>query len=617
MTPVEPGPPDWGAASPAFDDLSAWVAGREMSGENEAQTRFDVIDRMIKEVLHWAHGQVTTEEATHPGWVDYILRAGDQRVVLEVKRWGAAFASPTRRRQLKTSGAVLTGTAIAEAVAQAEAYARAKDAQVAAISNGRCWILFGIEDGGVSEFAELFFPFDHVEDAEALFRVLSSEAVAAGSLEGISFAPVRVENRLTSIVRDADGRVDRNNVADHIRPGLEAALYADAVLANADVLAKCFVDTEARTKFDRTLSVHLSDPRPASVMPARRIRKSGPSPLGDVTTGGSAGIAPPVTVIIGSVGAGKSTYLKHYQLVAGRDALEKAQAHWIYVDFEGLGPTGDPRAFMYMRLRDYIQSDQFSKLAPKAIQSAYRDEQQSLVRGPWASIAGDPDELNRRLADHLKTDFDLVEPYVDKVLGRVADQWTVVVILDNVDLYEIDELETRVFGEGLGLSKRIQAYVIVSIRDRTYARHRTDSAFDAYELRRLWLDPPPFREVLRKRLAYARFALSGVEADIELSNNMHLAVPDLSLFFDIVQPSLLGGVAGDYVEALADLDIRRGLNLVTSFLNSGHIQADRLLRPYMEESRRPQFPFHEVFKGTFLGQWKVFKEKRSDGVKYL
>jgi hypothetical protein len=272
---------------------------------------------------------------------------------------------------------------------------------------------------------------------------------------------------------------------------------------------------------------------------------------------------------------------------------------------------------MYARLRDYVQSEGFAALAPRAIQAAYASEQKSLVRGPLAGLKDDPVELKRRLADYLQQDFDDVEPYVDKVLGGVADGATVVVVLDNVDLYDDEKLEASVLGEGLAFSKRVHAHVIVCIRDRTYAAHRTDSALDAYELRRLWLDPPPFREVLRKRLVYARKTLEGVRADIELSNRMHLDVPDLSVFFDIVQPSLLGGLAGDYIESLADLDIRRGLSLVAAFLNSGHIQADRLLRAYIVESRTPQFPFHEVFKGTFLGQWKHFKERRSDGVNIL
>jgi hypothetical protein len=177
-----------------------------------------------------------------------------------------------------------------------------------------------------------------------------------------------------------------------------------------------------------------------------------------------------------------------------------------------------------------------------------------------------------------------------------------------------DELETSVFAEGLALSKRIYCNVIVSIRDKTFVRHRSDSTFDAYELRKLWLDPPPFKAVLSSRLSYSKKILEGRPAKIPLDNGMQLSVPDLSMFFDIVQRSILSGRAGDYIDYVSDLNIRKGLTLVTSFLTSGHIQADRAIKTYIDGDHTYAFPFHEIFKGTMLGQWRHFREDRSECV---
>jgi len=135
---------------------------------------------------------------------------------------------------------------------------------------------------------------------------------------------------------------------------------------------------------------------------------------------------------------------------------------------------------------------------------------------------------------------------------------------------------------------------------------------DAYELRRLWLDPPPFKEVLARRLTAAKQALKGRSARIALPNTMVLAVSDLSVFFDVVQRSVLAGPAGDLVDSLADGNIRRGLSMIASFLTSWHVQADRAVRQYLEGETDYTFPFHEVFKGAVLGQWLRFKEGRTD-----
>ena len=222
------------------------------------------------------------------------------------------------------------------------------------------------------------------------------------------------------------------------------------------------------------------------------------------------------------------------------------------------------------------------------------------------------EEFNREIALHIKNDFDAVEPYVDKLLSYLSSKTVCIVVLDNVDLYEDEHLETTVFSEGLALSKRVHCNVIVSLRDRTYVRHRTDSSFDAYELRKLWLDPPPFRTVLSSRLTYSRKILQGKSAQIYLSNGIMLKVDDLSVFFDIVQRSTLQGSAGEYIECVSDLNIRKGLNLITNFLTSGHIQADRAISSYLKGNTRYYFPFHEIFKGTMLGQWRHYKEDRSD-----
>src|SRR5689334_18837657 len=75
---------DWGEASELFDELRSFVGARDLTSSNEAQTRFDVIDRMLREVLGWKHGQIAVEEhASATGFVDYILRSGDSTIVVE------------------------------------------------------------------------------------------------------------------------------------------------------------------------------------------------------------------------------------------------------------------------------------------------------------------------------------------------------------------------------------------------------------------------------------------------------------------------------------------------------------------------------------------------------
>lgn len=382
-----------------------------------------------------------------------------------------------------------------------------------------------------------------------------------------------------------------------------------SVTSNPDSLEKCFVTTEARTKYDSTLGMHLADPKPKLIESAKRIRTGKePGPLESIVDISVLDHAPPVTLIIGPVGAGKSTYLKHFEIVSGKDVLQKRDAHWIYIDFEEMGISGEPREFLYKKLRDYLLDIVSDK---KVVEAAYEDTIQGMARGPFAVIADDKTEFNKRIADYIQDEYQKVEPYVDRIFQHLIKKNLCVVVLDNSDLYENEELEKKVFAEGLALSKRLKSYVIVSLRDSTFIKHRNSAAFDAFELRKLWLDPPPFKSVLSKRLNYSRKILKGKKARIATAKGMWLDVPDLGAFFEIVQQSVLAGQAGDYIDSMSDQNIRRGLEMITNFLTSGHIQADRALRIYMDENSY-QFPFHEVFKGTALGQWKHYKEKRAE-----
>lgn len=609
---------DWGEASEQFDEIRTFVKGHILSQVNEAQTRFDVIDRIIREVLSWRYGQIDVEEPTNgvrKGFIDYTLLSGDSIILVEAKKAGAAFPSPTRRKRLKLSGSVLGEGSIGEAIEQVQEYGENKKASVLVVTNGACWCIFQRDTDYTEAYGHVLFPFDDSADAESLFNFLSVVQVERGSLRSISNELPRTEDRLLSVVADADARVDRNNVADYIIPALNNALYADALLENPEALKRCFVTTEARTKFDSRLEMHLADIKSQLVLPAKRIKtgkKHGhlETLLRDV----EVTYAPPVTLIIGPVGAGKTSYLKHFETIAGQSVLAETKAQWIYLDFEEMGKLGNPRDFIYRTLLNYLGEDHppqrmdFENL----VEPAYAKEIERLARGPLAPIKHNKDLFQEKISEHIANEYNAVEPYVDRLLSFLSKDRVCVIVLDNVDLYEDEGLETTVFAEGLALSKRLRAHVLVSIRDTTFVRHRTDSTFNAFELRKLWLDPPPFKAVLSARLTYSRAILKGKHARIPLSNSMHLDVSDLGAFFDIVQRSILQGHTGDHIAAYADTNIRKGLELVTNFLTSGHIQADRALSSYLKGETSYYFPEHEIFKGMMLGQWKHYKEGRAE-----
>jgi hypothetical protein len=594
---------DWGEKSIIFDKVRFEVGTKQLHIESEAQTRYDIIDRVVKEVLGWEHGQVVVEERQEQelrGYIDYILRAGDVRIVIEAKKVGATFPNPTKVKRIRLNSSLLKSGDVGKAITQALEYSKSKIAQITVVTNGLCWCCFET-DKALSDpntEARLLFPFQEEKDASELFNLLSNKNISEHGTSIFSGENKSTpENKLLKIVPDADTRVGRNNIADYIAPALDSALHSESIINNSDFLRSCFVYTTARQKFDKTLSMHIVDIKPISITPAKRLKTKINNTIESLIKYGKPESAPPVTLLIGGVGVGKSTYLRHYELVSGKDALEKKKVHWIYIDFESMGRNGNVRDFLYGKLKDYLLN-------------THQEEINGLKTGVYSLISNNETEFNKIITDHIKKDFDNTEPFVDKMFKYLSKEQLCVLVLDNTDLYEDEELEKDVLSEGLALAKRLYCHVIISIRDVTYVDHKHDSLFDAFELKPLWLDPPPFREVLSRRLILSAQILKGKSAKITASNGMNFVVPDLSVFFEIVQKSLLSGIAGNFLEAFADLNIRKGLSLVVNFLNSGHIHADKAINTYITKANY-LFPFHEVFKGSILGQWKYYRESKN------
>ncbi len=614
---------DWGEVSETFEEILAIANKKILEDANEAQTRFDVIDRIIREILQWQYGQITVEPhstGVRNGYIDYILLSGDIKIIIEAKRIGASFPSPTKKKKLKLSGIVLGSGSISEAITQAGEYAIDQNADLIGVTNGRCWCFF-TKDAFLKKETDtttLFFPFDDFSDGEAMFNYLSSENIETNGLDpfsgNIEYSEV---NRLRPILKDGDARIDRNSIADYISPALDNALNGEAIVNDPAKLEYCFVSTDTRTKYDNVLNMHIADGKPYYVLPAKRIKKNkDKGELHEYLDYSENTSNSPVTLVIGAVGSGKSTYLKHFELIQGRSAIDAKKCHWIYIDFERMGKTGNPRKFIYDSLNTYLLDDdkRIKTDYKSTVEPAYRDEIDRLGKGPFGLMKHtNPAKFAELVQEQIAKDYNDVEPYVDKVFSYISKRELCVIILDNVDLYEDELLETTVFSEGIALSKKVKCNIIASIRDTTFVKHRNDSTFNAFELKKLWLDPPSFREVLSKRLSFAKEILKNKQANITLPNGAKLYIPDLSVFFEIAHTSLLSQSSGHLIENLCNGDIRHGITLVTTFLTSGHIQADRAIKNYLDGNLRP-LPPHEIFKGSILGQWKYYREDRADAV---
>lgn len=493
---------------------------------NEAETRLKLIDRVVFDVLGWTHDDASVEHrVTEDGttsFTDYIVRIAGVSFVIEAKRVGAAFSGLPNVRRQRLQGAFMSGD-VGDAIVQARDYARKLSIPFAVVTNGAEWIAFPatrVDEVPFSKSTGIVFPSLQSalgDDRDEFIALLSRDAVASGSLAiellGRNEDQIQ-ERRLGSYFSNRGATPKANPLYPLIESAVVTAFTDSIVDKNRDLLEKCYVSTADRQRFDRQIGMHIS--KRAALFarrPARPLVKRGDENLLSETITTAAQRARPVAILmVGSVGAGKTTFLRHTRTVTNPDFFKETRAgaypHWIYVDFRAQLPGQDPGQFIYQCIREYMTGDWYFSNYEQCIRPAYADQIRALREGPLKLIASDEAAVNTRIADYLLKQADS-DAHVDRLLAYTAEKVPVFLVVDNVDQFDDDALQAVIFGVSVALAHRNKLNLVLSLRDSTFVRQRSTATFNAFDFNPIQIDPPPIPAVLSRRFFLMEQMLKG------------------------------------------------------------------------------------------------------------
>jgi hypothetical protein len=606
----------------ALDQLIDRYERLRLSDSNEAETRLKLIDEILRSVLGWTLDDISVEERCSEdgdtSFADYILRTATASIIVEAKRVGATFVLPSKRYSLKLGG-VLSQGEVGIAIRQVRDYARKASIQFAVATNGSAWIIFPAQRTDEVPFdetqARVFRDLEDIREHFVEFwELLSRQRVIEGSLQNQLLSTAREPNsrRLTTTVPDTGYRLGRNSVFSLIEPAVAAAFMDETLLADSQALDACYVRTAERVKYDSRLQTYVADAKPSLDHTTVRVRTKKSVEVFDKQIEESANVAPRFIVVLGPVGAGKTTFLQYTRSVSAVEAIQ-GKVLWLQIDFKKATAADSPRDFIYKELLRFIESDSDFALGDyeQSISRAYRERVDNLRRGPLYLIAKTKkEEFDSRVTAMIMDDYQNVDPYVEQILSYATRTRPGFLVIDNVDQIERDDRQTEIFVEAQAAARRMQLNCVMCIREATYQRSKSSPAFDAFQFDSLYIDAPQVTAVLSRRFAYAKRVLTDRGAEIVSDGGVRFKVPDLSVFFDIVSASVLSEDTGYMIDMLAGGDVRRGLQLVRAFLASAHTSADRALTTYLSDGEY-KFPTHEVFRGAVLGQRKYYREEES------
>jgi len=296
-----------------------------------------------------------------------------------------------------------------------------------------------------------------------------------------------------------------------------------------------------------------------------------------------------IMLLIGSVGAGKSTFVDYLSLVALPQEIRE-KSIWLRLNLNE-APLSIDLAYDWISkavVREFriafpdIDFDHISTL-----KKIFGRELSDLRKGPLAILDPKSTEYRVRIADRLSK---LQSNALDMAKGISnflcsGPNLLLVVVLDNCDKRNRDE-QLTMFQIAQWVQAEFRCLVVLPLRDVTFDLHRHDPPLDTALKQFVFrIEPPQFSDVLQARVKLALAEIARTESisntlSYQLPNGMIVSYPakDQALYLASMLRSLYAHdrFVRQVMTGLAGRDVRRALENFLDFCMSGHIGEDEI-----------------------------------------
>lgn len=544
-------PPTAETARTAIREIYDELPVKRLRNANEADTRAKVIDHVLAAV-GWPHSDVRREAASGSGdFLDYELWAPSEPwLVVEAKRAGRTFdlSSAGRRRadtRLRNITTLISqgGNELRDVLKQAATYCNDRGIPLACVTNGYQWLFFrglSAQRCAWNRGTALVFdgPTDIMAHFEAFFGALGR--VSAGS----SHLPESLERPRRDIpapkvprdfLRVARSTVNPEDAATARAIG--DALFADIYQHDRrEMLRGCYVPPGVAGDFERSIQRLLKDSeRTVDAGVEDVVRASTDAFVGEIERHERLSAIEYPVLVVGHVGAGKTTFL-HRSLVALRgEADEEPKAICAIVDLEGhgqggivnaadeeqrvarvilekLGAAGRTAISKHKGISegDLNHADPFSPETLKTLQRNKIAEERRLGERLWEANPQAWTQKEYDILCALRDDaVELLPRYLRQLHNRFKRDdgrcYPVVIVLDNLD-QATDDYQRLIYGLARRLAKQTRAILVLCLREDTYAQGREPQGFlSSSHLPFVFhVAAPALDHLLRRRVEFAR-----------------------------------------------------------------------------------------------------------------
>lgn len=581
---------------------------------NEATARFQIIDRVLTEVLSWDRKGVAVETYHRGDFTDYECGAPVQLLV-EAKRESIGFTLPaTLNKNVLSIETLIEGNkSFADAIDQAVGYCQKRGIPYAAVTNGSQWVfLLGARTDGITSDKGKCVAYPSLESMLRNFRELWElvipEALINGNLNAALTKSTHIPppRKLSSRLFDYPGYKSRNPIATELQilgglffddivtaPEIEEQFLKEAycqsgALSQYALVSKELLRTRYTTFFESQAGVSTS--------PATGKKGTNPELTKDVL---AASLSKRPILLVGDVGVGKTTFIRN--LVKNDAKEEFNRALVLFLDY-GVKPavSSDLKSFtsaeIVRQLRETENVDIFER---NFVRGVYHQRLVDFAKGIYGDLKESaPDTFKLKEIDFLGELLKNEEEHVRHSLEHIfrGQKRQIVIFLDNVDQRPpVFQEEVFLIATSMAATWPITAFV--SLRPETFALSRARGALAAYQPRVFTIEPPRIDLVIKKRLEFAHAQLvrsgklPGLDGITLASKNLENYLRMLIRAFDR-QPEII-----EFIDNMCAGNVREALNYVGSFVGSGHVDSAKILAS-IESRGSYLLPLHEFIRAV-------------------
>jgi GTPase SAR1 family protein len=586
---------------------------------NEAQNRFQFVDRLLTECLGWERPHMRVED-TDPtgGRADYILGT-PARAVLEAKReakiWHALpTGRPTTVRKLKPM--LVASKEFTEVVHQVIPYCTMRGAPIAIVCNGRQLALFqALLIGQEPLEGECYFfnDFtDYINEFPLLWTLLSPEGISDNrALHDLAqHRTPRMPPKASTFLSEPNQHRYRNTLQTEFSD--LASLLLEEIEDNPDLRTEffheCYVPIEANNRHllmskqiigARYRRVSTDATVPSSLDTATRTGQ-----LGEEYTAG-AGARP--IVVLGDVGVGKSSFFENLYL--NMKTKEWEATHYIRID---LGTKANLTAGIKQYVLEAIPETLLNEYGldineAEFVESIYHAELKAFDRSVEGKLKGvDIVQYEKARIEFLRKKTAKLDSHLLASIGHIARgrKKRVILVIDNADQRDFKtQQDAFLIAQELAATRNL--IVFVSLRPSTFYVSKTTGTLAAYQNKLLTISPPPADEVVVRRLTFALRVAEGKVAPAAL-DGIRVNLDSMASFLRTVLRSVRDNEQiRQFLSNITGGNTRAVIELITSFCGSPNVDARKIV-DIERETGRYLVPLHEFTKHALLGEYSYY-----------